>query len=188
VALAKANPGGTSGPEVVTIHLAATNNAAVSKQGVPCGWVLLKTYKPSWTVLEGSYSVTADTTQRFSYSEDSSSNLGVGQSNSGKKDSFTEQGTNSSSSTSGEDFAKRGGKTSVRYCMRPSSFTRSTHISVAMATSAIRSARQVLQAAPSRSRPRRLRPLTACTSRPARLSVSPRRPPSSSRSDIPFPS
>jgi len=100
--------------ENVTIRMTATHRKPVPRI-VPCGWVKLKTYKPSWTVVAGTYSTTGHTRESFSYSQGQSSNLGVGQSSSGKKGTFTTAGTASSSASSGEDFLPHGGHSSVRY-------------------------------------------------------------------------
>ena len=114
-ALGKANPGTMAGPQAATIHLMGSQNAATPQQGAPCGWTQIKTFKPSWTKLESTFSTMSHTTENFTYTQGSSSNLGVGVSSTGKKGSFTGEGSAAFSSTATQHFAPRGGKTGVDY-------------------------------------------------------------------------
>jgi hypothetical protein len=100
--------------EDVSIAMAATGAGPIPL-AIPCGWAKLKTYKPSWSVLEGTYSTTGYIKESFSYDTGQSSNLGVGQSTSGKKGTFKEDGTASASATFGEDFRSHYGDSSFRY-------------------------------------------------------------------------
>ena len=66
-------------------------------------------------MVAGTYSTTGHTREFFSSSQGQSSNLGVGQSSSGDRGTFTGAGTASFSASSGEDFRPHGGHASVLY-------------------------------------------------------------------------
>jgi len=80
-----------------------------------CGWVKLRTFKPSWTIVGGTYSITKYSTESFRYSVHQSSSLGAGLSASGKPGSFSQNGTTGVSASSSESYRPRGGNVSVLY-------------------------------------------------------------------------